>query len=69
MNSLQKSIVGSAMPIIAFWAFTAAAAMAADVVHNQENEKAPYASSVVVPPGYATYYISGSPGHGTDTAS
>jgi len=44
-------------------------AMAADVMHNQENAKAPYASSVMVPPGYATYYISGSPGRGADTAT
>jgi enamine deaminase RidA (YjgF/YER057c/UK114 family) len=45
----------------------AGAAMAADVLHNQENAKAPYASSVVVPPGYTTYYVSGSPGRGADT--
>jgi enamine deaminase RidA (YjgF/YER057c/UK114 family) len=44
-------------------------ALAADVIHNQDNGKAPYASSVIVPPGYTTYYISGSPGRGTDTAS
>jgi enamine deaminase RidA (YjgF/YER057c/UK114 family) len=36
-------------------------AFAADnVVHNQEAANSPFASSVVVPPGYATYYISGS---------
>ena len=47
----------------------ASAAIAADIVHNQDNAKAPYASSVIVPPGYTTYYISGSPGHGADTAT
>jgi enamine deaminase RidA (YjgF/YER057c/UK114 family) len=35
-------------------------AMAAGVVHNQEDPNSPFASSVVVPPGYTTYYISGS---------
>ena len=36
-------------------------AFAADaVVHNQEAANSPFASSVVVPPGYTTYYISGS---------
>jgi len=45
------------------------AALAQEVVHNQENSKAPYASSVVVPPGYTTYYISGSPGRSGDTGA
>lgn len=45
------------------------AALALDAIHNQENPKAPYASSVVVPPGYTTYYISGSPGRGGDTGA
>ncbi len=45
-------------------------AFAADVMHNQENAKAPFfASSVIVPPGYNTYYISGSAGKGDDTAA
>ena len=36
-------------------------AFAADtVIHNQETANSPFASSVVVPPGYTTYYISGS---------
>ena len=43
-------------------------AFAADVMHNQENAKAPFASSVKVPAGYDTYYISGSAGKGADTA-
>lgn len=56
---------------IAFLAVSSIAgiAFAADVLHNQENAKAPYASSVIVPPGYTTYYISGSPGRGGDTAT
>ena len=46
-------------------------AVAADmmVMHNQENAKAPYASSVMVPAGYDTYYISGSAAAGADTAA
>lgn len=54
--------------ILAFCSL-AGIALAADITHNQENAKAPYASSVIVPPGYATYYISGSPGRGGDTAA
>ena len=44
-------------------------AIAADmVVHNQDG-KAPFASSVKVPAGYDTYYVSGSTGEGSDTAA
>src|ERR1700748_1972701 len=52
-------------------ALFASGAFAADtmVQHNQENAKAPFASSVHVPAGYDTYYISGSAGKGTDTAA
>ena len=49
-------------------ALFASGAYAADVVHNQEMTKAPFASSTMVPPGYDTYYISGSTGKGGDTA-
>ena len=49
-------------------ALFASGANAADVVHNQEMAKAPFASSTMVPPGYNTYYISGSTGKGGDTA-
>ena len=38
----------------------AGSAMAQDIIHNQENAESPFASSVIVPPGYTTYYISGS---------
>ena len=44
-------------------------ANAADVMHNQENAKAPFASSVMVPTGYSMYFISGSTGKGDDTAT
>jgi 2-iminobutanoate/2-iminopropanoate deaminase len=48
----------------------ATGAIAAEVMHNgQENPKAPFASSVYVPAGYDTYYISGSAGKGADTAA
>ena len=30
------------------------------VTHNQEDANSPFAGSVIVPPGYTTYYISGS---------
>ena len=42
-------------------------ANAADVMHNQENAKAPFASSVMVPAGYDTYYVSGAAGKGANT--
>jgi enamine deaminase RidA (YjgF/YER057c/UK114 family) len=38
----------------------ATGAMAQSITHNQENADSPFASSVIVPPGYTTYYISGS---------
>jgi enamine deaminase RidA (YjgF/YER057c/UK114 family) len=46
-------------------------AIAADqmVVHNQEMARAPFASSVMVPAGYDTIYISGASGKGADTAA
>lgn len=68
MNGMQKILVRSSLALFAL-SVQVDGAMAADVVHNQENAKAPYASSVIVPPGYATYYISGSPGRGPDTAA
>jgi len=48
----------------------ATGALAADVMHNgQDNARSPFASSVYVPAGYDTYYISGSAGKGADTAA
>jgi enamine deaminase RidA (YjgF/YER057c/UK114 family) len=48
--------------------FFVSGANAADVIHNQENAKAPFASSTMVPPGYNMFFISGSTGKGADTA-
>jgi len=39
--------------------FIASNANAADVIRHQENARQPYASSIIVPPGYSTYYIAG----------
>jgi enamine deaminase RidA (YjgF/YER057c/UK114 family) len=39
---------------------TASGAMGQTVTHNQENANSPFASAVIVPPGFTTYYISGS---------
>jgi enamine deaminase RidA (YjgF/YER057c/UK114 family) len=48
----------------------ASGAIAQQVMHNnQENPRSPFASSVMVPAGYDTYYISGSAGKGDDTAA
>lgn len=46
-------------------------AIAADqmVVHDQPNARMPFASSVMVPAGYDTYYFSGEAGKGADTAA
>jgi len=39
------------------------------VLHHQEDAAAPFASSVHVPPGYGTYFISGIPGRAGDTSA
>src|SRR5579863_6703676 len=50
-----------AVGMVATFVFGAAgSAMAQEIIHNQENANSPFASSVIVPPGYTTYYISGS---------
>jgi enamine deaminase RidA (YjgF/YER057c/UK114 family) len=59
MNHVKKSFIAGAVAVFALCTFTGAA-MAQDVMHNQENAASPFASSVAVPPGYTTYYISGS---------
>jgi enamine deaminase RidA (YjgF/YER057c/UK114 family) len=46
--------------IVTAFGFFPVSAMAQNVIHNQENANSPFASSVIVPPGYTTYYISGS---------
>jgi enamine deaminase RidA (YjgF/YER057c/UK114 family) len=67
IHSQKMSSIGF-LTIFALCAF-AGSAMAGDVVHNQESARAPFASSTMVPPGYDTYYISGSSGKGGDTAT
>ena len=57
MTNLKNILAAGAVTLIAFGA---GGAMAQDIIHNQENANSPFASSVIVPPGYTTYYISGS---------
>jgi len=48
----------------------ASGAIAQQVMHNnQSNTRSPFASSVMVPAGYDTYYVSGKSGKGADTAT
>ena len=58
MTNFKHSLVAGAVAMFALCA--AGTAMAQDIIHNQENANSPFASSVIVPPGYTTYYISGS---------
>ena len=58
MSSFKNSLAAGAVVMVALCA--AGNAMAQEIVHNQENANSPFASSVIVPPGYTTYYISGS---------
>lgn len=66
MKKMPGALIAAATFSLVSWALTDQL-RAADVLHNQENARAPYASSVAVPPGYTTYYISGSPGRGANT--
>ncbi len=59
MTNFRNSCIAGAVAVFAVCVF-ASGAMAQDITHNQENANSPFASSVVVPPGYTTYYISGS---------
>ena len=66
---MRKSLKFAAFAALGL-AFAATGAFAADVMHNQQGmDKAPFASSVMVPAGYDTYYISGGQGKGDDTAT
>ena len=58
MTSFKYSLVAGTVAMFALCA--AGNAMAQEIIHNQENANSPFASSVIVPPGYTTYYISGS---------
>lgn len=56
----MKALTISFAAAFALAALSQAAFAADNVIHNQEAANSPFASSVVVPPGYTTYYISGS---------
>jgi enamine deaminase RidA (YjgF/YER057c/UK114 family) len=53
-------ILALTVPVAFLLALSAPSQAQQAVTHNQESATSPFASSVVVPPGYATYYISGS---------
>ena len=55
----RKHLIAASFSLFALCAM-GPGALAAGVVHNQEDANSPFASSVIVPPGYTTYYISGS---------
>jgi len=63
---MRKSLKFAAFAALGL-GLVATGALAADVMHNQENAKAPFASSVMVPAGYDTYYVSGAAGKGANT--
>ena len=63
---MRKSLKFAAFAALGL-GMVATGALAADVMHNQENAKAPFASSVMVPAGYDTYYVSGAAGKGANT--
>jgi 2-iminobutanoate/2-iminopropanoate deaminase len=66
---MRKSLKFAAFAALGL-GLVATGALAADVMHNgQDNARSPFASSVYVPAGYDTYYISGSAGKGADTAA
>lgn len=66
---MRKSVKYAALAAAAV-GLVATGAIAQQVVHNgQENARSPFASSVMVPAGYNTYYISGTAGKGDDTAA
>src|SRR6185437_5927179 len=59
MNLVKNALIAGTIAAVALCAI-AGGAMAQDITHNQENANSPFASTVVVPPGYTTYYVSGS---------
>ena len=65
---MHRTLSRISFAVIGFLASTAAG-YAADnaVLHRQENAASPFASSVYVPPGYGTYFVSGIPGRAGDT--
>ena len=67
---MYRSLNCASFAMIGFLASTVAG-YAADgaVEHRQENAASPFASSVYVPPGYGTYFVSGIPGRAGDTSA
>ena len=66
---MRKSLKLAAFAVGAL-GLAATGAFAQQVMHNQQGmDKAPFASSVMVPAGYDNYYISGGQGKGDDTAA
>jgi len=56
MTPFKKALVAGTVLALCI----ATGAMAQAVTHNQDDANSPFAGSVIVPPGYTTYYISGS---------
>ena len=66
---MRKSVKFAALAVAGL-GLIATGALAQQVMHNdQTNPKSPFSSSVMVPAGYDTYYISGAAGRGDDTAA
>ena len=64
---MRKSVKYAAFAVLGV-GLIATGAIAQGIVHNQQGmDKAPLASSVMVPAGSDTYYISGSAGKGANT--
>jgi enamine deaminase RidA (YjgF/YER057c/UK114 family) len=65
---MRKSLKYAAIAAMGL-GLVATGAIAQAVHNNQSNPRSPFASSVMVPAGYNTYYISGMTGKGADTAA
>jgi enamine deaminase RidA (YjgF/YER057c/UK114 family) len=59
MMHVKNSLIAGTVAAFALCVL-AGGAIAQDITHNQEDANSPFAGSVIVPPGYTTYYISGS---------
>ncbi|HEY4275685.1 MAG TPA: Rid family hydrolase [Rhizomicrobium sp.] len=66
---MNKALKYASFAVLGAGLFVSGAVAADMVVHNQDNAKAPYATSVKVPAGYDTYFVSGATGEGADTAA
>jgi enamine deaminase RidA (YjgF/YER057c/UK114 family) len=65
---MNKVLKYASIALLGGGLFVSGALAAGMVVHNQD-AKAPYATSVKVPAGYDTYFVSGSTGEGVGTAA